>query len=153
MKKFLAAVLACAMVLSMAACSNGSEGANTPAAASTAETSGGGTTGGGKLIGISMPTKSLERWNRDGSYLEQQFKGKGCDVKLTYSDNKIDQQVKDIENLIADKVNLLVVAAIDGESLSNVLSSAKSANIPVISYDRLIMNTDAIAYYVSITTR
>ncbi|MBE6830722.1 MAG: sugar ABC transporter substrate-binding protein [Ruminococcaceae bacterium] len=149
MKKFLAAVLACAMVLSMAACSNGSEGANTPAAASTAETSGGGTTGGGKLIGISMPTKSLERWNRDGSYLEQQFKGKGCDVKLTYSDNKIDQQVKDIENLIADKVNLLVVAAIDGESLSNVLSSAKSANIPVISYDRLIMNTDAIAYYVS----
>ncbi|MGX8710541.1 MAG: substrate-binding domain-containing protein [bacterium] len=149
MKKFLATVLACAMVLSMAACSNGSEGASTPAAASTAETSGGGTTGGGKLIGISMPTKSLERWNRDGSYLEQQFKGKGCDVKLTYSDNKIDQQVKDIENLIADKVNLLVVAAIDGESLSNVLSSAKSANIPVISYDRLIMNTDAIAYYVS----
>ncbi len=149
MKKFLAAVLACAMVLSMAACSNGSEGASTPATASTAETSGGGTTGGGKLIGISMPTKSLERWNRDGSYLEQQFKGKGCDVKLTYSDNKIDQQVKDIENLIADKVNLLVVAAIDGESLSNVLSSAKSANIPVISYDRLIMNTDAIAYYVS----
>lgn len=149
MKKFLAAVLACAMVLSMAACSNGSEGASTPAAASTAETSGGGTAGGGKLIGISMPTKSLERWNRDGSYLEQQFKGKGCDVKLTYSDNKIDQQVKDIENLIADKVNLLVVAAIDGESLSNVLSSAKSANIPVISYDRLIMNTDAIAYYVS----
>lgn len=149
MKKFLAAVLACAMVLSMAACSTGSTGASTPSAASTAETSGGGTTGGGKLIGISMPTKSLERWNRDGSYLEQQFKGKGCDVKLTYSDNKIDQQVKDIENLIADKVSLLVVAAIDGESLSNVLNTAKSANIPVISYDRLIMNTDAIAYYVS----
>nr|WP_319489647.1 sugar-binding protein [uncultured Caproiciproducens sp.] len=150
MKKFLAAVLACAMVLSLAACSNGSEGSSAPpATASTAETSSGETTGGSKLIGISMPTKSLERWNRDGSYLEQQFKGKGCDVKLTYSDNKIDQQVKDIENLIADKVNLLVVAAIDGESLSNVLNTAKSANIPVISYDRLIMNTDAIAYYVS----
>jgi putative multiple sugar transport system substrate-binding protein len=57
--------------------------------------------------------------------------------------------VKDIENLIADKVDLLVVAAIDGESLSNVLNTAKSANIPVISYDRLIMNTDAISYYVS----
>ncbi len=150
MKKFLAAVLACAMVLSMAACGNGSEGASTaPAPESNAETSDGGAAAGGKLIGISMPTKSLERWNRDGSYLEQQFKSKGCDVKLTYSDNKIDQQVKDIENLIADKVNLLVVAAIDGESLSNVLSNAKSANIPVISYDRLIMNTDAIAYYVS----
>lgn len=152
MKKFLAAVLACAMVLSMAACGNGPGNSNVPAGASTADTSdtaGKETAGGGKLIGISMPTKSLERWNRDGSYLEQQFKGKGCEVKLTYSDNKIDQQVKDIENLIADKVNLLVVAAIDGESLSNVLNTAKSANIPVISYDRLIMNTDAIAYYVS----
>lgn len=96
-----------------------------------------------------MPTKSLERWNRDGSYLEEQFKSKGCEVELKYSDNKIDQQVKDIENMISDKVNLLVVAAIDGESLSQVLDSAKEANIPVISYDRLIMNTDAISYYVS----
>ena len=105
--------------------------------------------GGGKKVGIAMPTKSLERWNRDGSYLEEQFKGKGFDVSLTYSDNKIDQQVKDIEGLIADKVDLLVIAAIDGESLSQVLADAKEENIPVISYDRLIMNTDAVSYYVS----
>lgn len=148
MKRFIAAVLACMMVVSLTACSGNSSvpGAATPAsnASNASEVK-----AGGKKVGISMPTKSLERWNRDGSYLEQQFKGKGCDVKLTYSDNKIDQQVKDIENLIADKVDLLVIAAIDGESLSNVLSNAKSANIPVISYDRLIMNTDAISYYVS----
>jgi putative multiple sugar transport system substrate-binding protein len=104
---------------------------------------------GGKKVGIAMPTKSLERWNRDGSYLEEQFKGKGYEVSLTYSDNKIDQQVKDIEGLIADKVDLLVIAAIDGESLSQVLADAKEENIPVISYDRLIMNTDAVSYYVS----
>jgi putative multiple sugar transport system substrate-binding protein len=103
----------------------------------------------GKKVGIAMPTKSLERWNRDGSYLEEQFKNKGCDVSLTYSDNKIDQQVKDIEGLIADGVDLLVIAAIDGESLSQVLADAKEENIPVISYDRLIMNTDSISYYVS----
>lgn len=96
-----------------------------------------------------MPTKSLERWNRDGSYLQKQFESKGYKVELTYSDNKIDQQVKDIEGLIADKVDILVVAAIDGESLSQVLADAKDNNIPVISYDRLIMNTDAISYYVS----
>jgi putative multiple sugar transport system substrate-binding protein len=96
-----------------------------------------------------MPTKSLERWNRDGSFLEQQFKAAGAETELTFSDNKIDQQVKDIENLISDKVDLLVVAAIDGESLSNVLSEAKDAGIPVIAYDRLIMDTDAISYYVS----
>lgn len=105
MKKLIAVVLACAMAVSMAACSGGTSG-NTGTAsaapASAADTSSGGTSAaaGGKKVGISMPTKSLERWNRDGSYLEQQFKSKGCDVQLTYSDNKIDQQVKDIENLI-----------------------------------------------------
>lgn len=104
---------------------------------------------GGKKVGIAMPTKSLERWNRDGSYLEEQFKSKGYEVKLTFSDNKIDQQVKDIEGLIADDVDLLVIAAIDGESLTQVLAEAKEENIPVISYDRLIMNTDAVSYYVS----
>ena len=104
---------------------------------------------GGKKVGIAMPTKSLERWNRDGSYLEEQFKSKGYEVSLTYSDNKIDQQVKDIEGLIADDVDLLVIAAIDGESLTQVLADAKEENIPVISYDRLIMNTDAVSYYVS----
>ena len=104
---------------------------------------------GDMTIGIAMPTKSLERWNRDGSYLEEQFKAKGYNVELTYSDNKIDQQVKDIEGLIADNVNLLVVAAIDGESLSQVLAEAKESGIPVLSYDRLIMNTDAVSYYIS----
>lgn len=154
MKRLIAAVLACMMTASMVACSNGSgsQTSSAPAsseAASSAVAAASSATSGGKKVGISMPTKSLERWNRDGSYLQDQFKGKGCSVELTYSDNKIDQQVKDIENLIADKVDLLVVAAIDGESLSNVLNTAKSANIPVISYDRLIMNTDAVSYYVS----
>ena len=104
---------------------------------------------GGNKVGIAMPTKSLERWNRDGSFLEEQFKSKGYEVKLTFSDNKIDQQVKDIEGLLADGVNLLVIAAIDGESLSQVLAQAKEQNVPVISYDRLIMQNDAISYYVS----
>lgn len=161
MKKLMALILAAALSVSMFGCTSpapaqsaapANAGGASSAAASSDAASGGAastTAASGKLVGISMPTKSLERWNRDGSYLQQQFKSKGCDVKLTYSDNKIDQQVKDIENLIAEKVSLLVVAAIDGESLSNVLNTAKSANIPVISYDRLIMNTDAISYYVS----
>lgn len=154
MKRLIAAVLACMMTASMVACSNGSgnqsSAAPAPAGSQAAASSAAApAASGGKKVGICMPTKSLERWNRDGSYLQDQFKAKGCSVQLTFSDNKIDQQVKDIENLIADKVDLLVIAAIDGDSLSNVLNTAKSANIPVISYDRLIMNTDAISYYVS----
>lgn len=149
MKKSLALFVALMMALSLAACGGSSSSAaasSAPAPASTASSMA--TTGGGK-VGIAMPTKSLERWNRDGSFLQKQFESKGCEVELVYSDNDVNQQVNDIENLIADKVNLLVIAAIDGESLSNVLDSADEAGIPVISYDRLIMNTKAIDYYVS----
>ncbi len=154
LKKLCAFVLAGMMAVSLVACTDGngnepSKGAQSQAESSKTESGSQNTDAKGSKIGISMPTKSLERWNRDGSYLEKEFEKAGYDVSLTYSDNKIDQQVKDIEGLIADKVDLLVVAAIDGESLAQVLSEAKNQNIPVIAYDRLIMNTDAISYYVS----
>ena len=102
---------------------------------------------GGK-VGISMPTQSLERWNRDGAYLQEQFEAAGYEVELTYSDNEVDQQVNDIQNLISDGVNLLVIAAIDGEALNTVMDEAVEAGIPVIAYDRLIMH-DGSSYYVS----
>ncbi|MBQ7200037.1 MAG: sugar-binding protein [Eubacterium sp.] len=157
-KKLLAVMLSAVLAFSLVACGEDkgtTDNASTDNAATEESSSDSGETAdapaaaGGNKVGIAMPTKSLERWNRDGSYLEEQFKSKGYEVSLTYSDNKIDQQVKDIEGLIADNVNLLVVAAIDGESLSQVLAQAKEQGIPVISYDRLIMNTDAISYYVS----
>ena len=72
----------------------------------------------------------------------------GYEVELTYSDNETDRQVNDIQNLISDGVNLLVVAAIDGEALNTVMDEAAEAGIPVISYDRLI-KSDAVSYYVS----
>ena len=144
LKKLMAGVMVGIMAFSMAACSGGSaetEGSETQQQSDAS--------GESKTVGISMPTQSLERWNRDGSYLKQQFESKGYTVELTYSDNKIDQQVKDIEGLIAGEIDLLVIAAIDGQALSQVLKDAKDLEIPVISYDRLINNTDAISYYVS----
>lgn len=161
-KRLLGILLTVMMLISLVGCSsdkkttttdNSSDTAATTsddtAAATTAPTAAAATDAQAMKIGIAMPTKSLERWNRDGSYLKEQFEGLGYQVELTYSDNDSDQQVNDIQNLIADKVNLLVVVAIDGEALSTVLKDAKDQNIPVISYDRLIMNTDAISYYVS----
>lgn len=140
MKKKLMSVLLCgAMVAAMiTGCDQAGTGKG-----------GNGSDGGSKKIGISMPTKSLERWNRDGSYLKEQFENEGYEVEITYSDNDAEQQVNDIQNLVSDGVNILIVAAIDGESLTTVLNDAKSNDIPVISYDRLIRNTDAISYYVS----
>ncbi|MDO4492115.1 MAG: sugar ABC transporter substrate-binding protein [Lachnospiraceae bacterium] len=103
--------------------------------------------GSGK-VGIAMPTQSLERWNRDGAYLDEQFKNAGYETILTYSDNKAEQQVNDIQNMIAEGVDVLIVAAIDGEALNTAMNEASEAGIPVISYDRLILN-DAVSYYVS----
>ena len=138
MKKLLSLLLTVVMVLSLVACGGAAQ--TTTAEGDSAK----------KLkVGLAMPTKSLERWNRDGEYLKREFEEKGYEVYLTYSDNKISQQVNDIEGLLANNVDLLVVVAIDGESLTQVLKDAKDRNIPVISYDRLIMNTDAISYYVS----
>ncbi len=99
-------------------------------------------------VGISMPTQSLERWNRDGEYLNEQFENAGYDTILTYSDNDSSQQVNDIQNMLADNIDLLIIAAIDGEALNTVMDEAADQGVPVIAYDRLIMN-DATSYYVS----
>ena len=70
----------------------------------------------GDLIGISMPTKSLERWNRDGTYLKEQFEAAGYKVELTYSDNDAVKQNNDISNMIADGVKVLIISAIPSSS-------------------------------------
>lgn len=101
------------------------------------------------MVGIAMPTNSLERWNRDGQYLKEQFEAAGYQASLKYSDNDTNQQNNDIQTMIADGVDLLIIAAIDGDTLSQTLADAKELGIPVIAYDRLIMNTDAVSYYVS----
>lgn len=168
MKKLLALILALAMALSLVACGSSSgdsgktdEDTATPAADDAAEEPADdaaeeptddaaeepAATGTGK-IGIAMPTQSLERWNRDGSYLDEQFKAAGFETILTYSDNSNDKQVNDIQNMIAEGVDLLIVAAIDGSGLNTAMNEAAEAGIPVISYDRLILN-DAVSYYLS----
>ena len=101
----------------------------------------------GEKIGVSMPTQDLQRWNQDGSNMKAELEAKGYEVDLQYAGNDSATQASQIENMIANGDQLLVVASIDGDSLGTVLAQAKEANIPVISYDRLIMNTDAISYY------
>ena len=100
-------------------------------------------------VGIAMPTNSLERWNRDGAYLQEQFEAAGYETILKYSDNKNDQQNNDIQNMIAEGVDLLIITAIDSDGLSQTLAEAKEKNIPVVAYDRLINNTEAVSVYVS----
>ena len=107
-----------------------------------------GAASGAVKIGVSMPTQSLQRWNQDGSNMKTQLEAAGYAVDLQFGgDNDIPTQVGQIENLIAGGVKALVIAAIDGGSLTEVLKEAKAKNIPVIAYDRLIMNSDAVSFY------
>lgn len=108
--------------------------------------------GGGKTsgkVGISMPTKSLERWARDGDYLQKVLQDKGYSTSMQYADNKVEQQISQIQNMVNERPDVLIVASIDGSALAPVLAQAKDAGIHVIAYDRLIRETDAINYYVT----
>ena len=101
----------------------------------------------GTKVGVSMPTKDLQRWNQDGANMEAELKAAGYEVDLQYASNDVQTQVSQIENMINSGCNVLVIAAIDGSSLGEPLDMAKAAGIPVIAYDRLIMNSDAVSYY------
>ena len=99
------------------------------------------------MVGISMPTKTSARWIDDGNNMVKQFEAAGYKTDLQYADDDIPNQLAQIENMITKGVNVLVIAAIDGTTLSNALANAKAADIKVIAYDRLIRDTPDIDYY------
>jgi putative multiple sugar transport system substrate-binding protein len=101
-----------------------------------------------RRIGVSLPTQSLQRWNQDGDNMRSSLEAAGYEVDVQFGgDNDVPTQINQIENMIASGVDVLVISAIDGDSLTEVLATAKSNSIPVIAYDRLIMGTDAVTYY------
>ena len=101
----------------------------------------------GTKVGVSMPTKDLQRWNQDGANMQAELEAAGYEVDLQYAGNDETQQLAQIENMISGGANVLVIAAIEASSLGEALDMAKAANIPVIAYDRLLMNSDAVSYY------
>jgi putative multiple sugar transport system substrate-binding protein len=98
-------------------------------------------------IGIAMPTKSSARWIADGDNMVKVLQAKGYKTDLQYADNDIPTQLAQVENMITKKEKVLVIAAIDGTTLSNALQKAADAGIKVISYDRLIVGSPNVDYY------
>ncbi|MEG6590227.1 multiple monosaccharide ABC transporter substrate-binding protein [Paenibacillus barengoltzii] len=136
MKKVTAIVLALVMVFALAACANGGNGSSSGSGNSEKGT-----------IGIAMPTKSSERWVNDGNNMVKEFKALGYGTDLQYGEDVIENQVSQIENMITKGVKVLVIAAIDGGSLTDVLQKAHDQGIQVVAYDRLIMNSEYVDYY------
>ncbi|MDQ1292366.1 MAG: putative multiple sugar transport system substrate-binding protein [Actinomycetota bacterium] len=101
----------------------------------------------GALVGVTMPTKSSERWIHDGDNVKAGLEKLGYKVDLQYAENDIPTQVNQIENQITKGAKLLVVASIDGTAITTQLQQAADNKIPVIAYDRLIRNSPDVNYY------
>ncbi|GAA3343167.1 sugar ABC transporter substrate-binding protein [Curtobacterium pusillum] len=140
-RRIVAGVAALGIALSLAACSAGGR-------AST-DSSGSSDSNKGALVGVAMPTKVSERWIKDGNAVKSDLEKAGYKVDLEYADNKIPQQVQQVSNMITKGAKVLIVASIDGGSLSDQLDAAAKAGIKVISYDRLLTGNKNVDYYVS----
>lgn len=110
---------------------------------------GGGTAAGDdvKIVGISMPTKTSTRWISDGESMVKVFQEMGYQTDLQFADDDIPNQLAQIENMITKGADVLVIAAIDGSTLTDTLAKAKEAGVLVVAYDRLLVNSENVDYY------
>jgi putative multiple sugar transport system substrate-binding protein len=137
--RLAAVTTAVALTTAMAACGSSEK---------TADKSGSGTaSNAGALIGVTMPTRSSERWISDGDNLKKQLEALGYKVDLQYAEDDIPTQVNQLDNQITRGAKLLIIASIDGTAITTQLQSAKDNKIPVIAYDRLIRNSPNVDYY------
>lgn len=137
-KALLAVLTAGAVIATMAACSGGGRGGSSDTGASNNK---------GALVGVAMPTKTSERWIKDGDAVKADLEKLGYKVDLEYGDDKIPQQVQQISNMITKGAKVLIIASIDGTALSDQLDNAAKAGIKVIAYDRLINGNKNVDYY------
>lgn len=98
-------------------------------------------------VGVAMPTKASARWIADGDNMVKVLKERGYNTDLQYAEDDIPNQLSQIENMVTKGAKVLVIASIDGTTLSDVLSQAKAKGITVIAYDRLIRDTPNVDYY------
>jgi putative multiple sugar transport system substrate-binding protein len=129
-RRLIATVAGAALALSLTACGSAASGS-----------------GDKGTIGVAMPTKSSERWIADGNNIKKQLQKAGYKVDLQYAEDDIPTQVNQVENMVTKGEKMLVIAAIDGKALGDILKTAKDSKIPVISYDRLIRDSNAVDYY------
>ncbi|WP_413601280.1 multiple monosaccharide ABC transporter substrate-binding protein [Curtobacterium sp. Curtsp57] len=140
-RRIVAGVAALGIAIALAGCSAGGR-ASTDNGGSSSDNK-------GALVGVAMPTKVSERWIKDGNAVKADLEKAGYKVDLEYADNKIPQQVQQVSNMITKGAKVLIVASIDGGSLSDQLDAAAKAGIKVISYDRLLTGNKNVDYYVS----
>ena len=121
----------------LTACVKGPESTNT---------GGGAKSGGPVRIGFSMDTLKEERWQRDKALFEQRCKEVGAQCEVQVANGVDADQIKQCENFLTKGVDVLIVAPHNGQIAASIVEAAHKQNVPVISYDRLIRNSDVDLY-------
>jgi putative multiple sugar transport system substrate-binding protein len=132
------AAAAATVAVVLAGCGSSSEPSTTDSSAAT-----------GGLIGVSMPTQSSTRWISDGESIKAALEADGFTVDLQYAEDDIPTQVSQLEGMLTKGAKALIIAAIDGTQLTDVLQNAADNGVPVIAYDRLIRDSKNVDYYAS----
>lgn len=142
-KKLALIALAGSLTAGLAACAGGGAGT------STSSESSGPAAPEDTTIGVAMPTEISERWIADGNAVQAGLEEAGYTVDLQYANDDIPTQQQQVDQMITGGADLLVIAAIDGTALGSQLQAAADADIPVISYDRLIRDSENVDFYVT----
>ena len=100
-----------------------------------------------KKVAVAFANSSPS-WQKNGQTIKESLEKEGYTVDLQFADTA-SQQADQIKSQLEAAPKCIVIGAVDGEALQEVLNAAKEKKIPVIAYDRLVMNSDAVSYYAS----
>jgi putative multiple sugar transport system substrate-binding protein len=140
--RFAVGAVSLSLALGMTACGSSTKTGDQPGSSTTGNNA-------GALVGVTMPTKSSERWIHDGDNVKSALEKLGYKVDLQYANDDIPKQQQQIDQMITNGADILIIAAKDGTTLGSQLQSAADAGVKVISYDRLIRNSENVDFYVS----
>jgi putative multiple sugar transport system substrate-binding protein len=158
--KGVLALLALLASMILAAC-----GQQTPAAAptaapaaggeATAAPAAGGNTGAATAlaVGIVLPTKDETRWTQDEARFKEALEKAGYQVEILFSEKDSAKEKANVESLLTKGVKVLILTPVDGTAAAASANAARQAGVKVISYDRLIRDTDAVDYYVTFDSK
>ncbi|EXF24866.1 sugar ABC transporter substrate-binding protein [Nesterenkonia sp. AN1] len=137
--------ISAALVLGLTACAGGGAGSD----GGGDDADGGDAAPEDMTVGVAMPTQTYERWLNDGASVEEGLEELGYTADLQYADDDIPTQQQQIDQMITQDYDALIIASIDGSALTSQLDAADAADIPVISYDRLLTNSENVDFYVT----
>lgn len=100
-------------------------------------------------VGIVLPTKDEPRWIQDETRFKDALTAAGYDVQILFSQGDSAKELANVESLIAQGIQVLIICPQDGSAAAAAAEAARAAGVSVVSYDRLILDTEAVDYYVT----